>query len=200
MKRSWNEHVELFNGKSTPPAATLTKALELLKSQTENTSKRAIDLGCGSGSDTMALIQQGWQVLAIDQEAKIIQHLVQQLPAPLPSLTTRCTTFEALETLPPADLINASFSLPFCNPAHFDQLWDTITSSLVQGGYFAGHFFGPEDDWAPNPSMIFHDTMAIEQLFRGFRIAAHKEVNKTGKTISGDSKHWHVHHLVACKL
>lgn len=49
--------------KNTPPHP-LVKELMKMKITPQN----AIDLGCGSGKDTVFLIKNGWNVLAIDQE------------------------------------------------------------------------------------------------------------------------------------
>src|SRR5947207_120067 len=98
----------------------------------------AADLGCGDGTETLALLQAGWHVLAIDQQAEAIQ-LMQRKVAPelQPRLQTRVTAFEQL-VLPPLDFVYAGFSLPFCIPQHFPRLWAGIVAALAPGGVFAG--------------------------------------------------------------
>ena len=75
---------------------------------------KSIELGCGAGRDTVYLIKNGWEVLAIDRED--IQ-------------------------LEKNNLIIANFSLPFCNKNNFGELWNKINSSILKGGYFVGNFF-----------------------------------------------------------
>jgi len=58
-------------------------------------------------------------------------------------------------------LINSSFSLPFCNPSHFDKLWELINASILVGGRFSGDFFGIRDEWSNNPSFTFHTSDQI---------------------------------------
>jgi len=65
------------------------------------------------------------------------------------------------------DLLNASYSLPFCKPQDFDSCWDTIVSSIAIGGRFSGHFFyGPHDDLANNPDITIHPYEALMNLFQ----------------------------------
>ena len=90
----------------------------------------AVDLGCGDGTETLALLQQGWRVLAIDQEPAALQLVETKVRGAMGTrLETRVAPFENL-VLPAADLIYAGYSLPFCAPAHFAALWDTIITAL----------------------------------------------------------------------
>jgi methylase of polypeptide subunit release factors len=74
----------------------------------------AVDLGCGSGIDTMALLHRGWRVLAIDRGTQALAWLERNVrPEWLPYLEMQQEAFEAV-ALPACDLVNASFSLPFC--------------------------------------------------------------------------------------
>src|SRR5436309_1397623 len=57
---------------------------------------------------------------------------------------------------PRADLVHAAWSLPFCPPASFPRLWDSIVAALRPGGVFAGQLFGDRDSWAAEPDMTFH--------------------------------------------
>ena len=201
MNESWETHYHHFEGKKTPPAATLSKALALFnETGCPLQNRHAIDLGCGNGIDTQAMIQQEWQVLAIDQQEEVLRQLCSDIPFyQKNSLTTLCRSFEDLSELPESTLVNATFSLPFCKPHKFHRLWELIVNCLLPGGRFAGHFFGVEDSWKDNPDMTFHQSFEVQQLLSGFTIEAFQEMNKDGKTISGKDKHWHVFHVVARK-
>ncbi|MBT29191.1 MAG: SAM-dependent methyltransferase [Thalassobius sp.] len=201
MEKTWKQHYNQFNSKNIPPAATLVKALTLFSNEkfVEN-NKQAIDLGCGNGVDSLEILKQGWDILVIDQEKDAIEQLENRIsPDLITSFKKLCCTFEELNVLPKAFLVNASFSLPFCKPESFENFWNLILNSLLPSGVFAGHFFGIEDSWNNNPNMTFHSKNDIEFLFSDFKVEAFKEVNKVGKTISGKEKHWHVFHVVARK-
>jgi tellurite methyltransferase len=101
--------------------------------------------------------------------------------------------------LPPADLIYASFSLPFCPPARFPGLWANIRRSLRPGGHFAGQLFGDRDEWSgqrsEKPPMTFCTLRAVRSLARGLKVEMLRETEEDGQSFSGP-KHWHFFDLI----
>ena len=159
----------------------------------------AIDLGCGSGIDTLALLAHDWQVLAIDQEPQAFVWLERAVPSEWRSrLETQQAAFETV-TLPACDLVNASFSLPFCGPEQFDQLWQKVVRALGRNGRFAGHFFGDRDDWSDNSRMTFHTAEQVQTLLALFEIEWLEEKEYEEKRPNGEWKHWHFFEVVARK-
>jgi len=70
---------------------------------------------------------------------------------------------------PDADLVNASFSLPFCQPSFFPVVWDRIVrSGLV---VFAGQLFGDRDEWATITTNTHHTHAEAEALFQLFELS-----------------------------
>ena len=49
--------------------------------------------------------------------------------------------FESIQ-LKCTDAVTAFFSIPFCNPDCFDELWNKIYSAINDNGYFVGQLFG----------------------------------------------------------
>jgi len=138
---SWKEYYEK---KGLSPCDLTRRALDYLK-QKEN--KRAIDLGCGNGRDTLFLLSEGWSVYAVDSAEESMEVIEINIPKALrENLFLECITFKDVEWRQ-VQLINASLSLPFCEEKDFPSLWKNITNSIVSGGVFAGHFFGINDDW-----------------------------------------------------
>jgi SAM-dependent methyltransferase len=74
----------------------------------------AVDLGCGSGIDTLAMLEREWTVLAIDAQPEAIERL-RARAGDRPELTTAVSEMEVAD-LSPADLVWASYSLFFCDP------------------------------------------------------------------------------------
>ena len=89
----------------------------------------AVDLGAGTGRDTAELLRRGWSVIAIDREQEAIDRLRELVGPDSGRLETRVARFEDAEW-PACDLVNASFSLPFCPPESFAGLWRRIVDSL----------------------------------------------------------------------
>jgi len=180
-----------------PPRRTLLAALDLFAA--EGTGKRAVDLGCGDGRDTIELARRGWSVLAIDAEPEAIARLMARPDLPANArIATLCGKFEELDW-PVCDLVNSSFALPLCPPRHFPALWRKIAESLAGGGRFAGQLYGPRDSWAGDPGMTIFDGADARALFAGYAIELFDEEESDAVTPRGRAKHWHVFHIVARK-
>jgi tellurite methyltransferase len=160
--------------------------------------RTAIDLGCGDGTETAFLLENGWHVLAIDGEPTAFEHLNPKIPPEAQErLQTQISKFETVE-LGPVDLIYAGFSIPFCNPQHFDALWHKIVDNIHSGGRFAGQLFGVNDTWASNTEMTFFTAEQAQALFADFEVEYFREEDADGQSSVG-AKHWHVFHVIARK-
>ena len=181
---------------TNPPHELLIKVLGLFPQSVAGAPRNAIDLGCGAGSDTVELLKHNWNVLAIDAESAAIKHLKAKVSLQQEShLRTQVSSFASIELLP-ADLVYASYSLPFCAPDCFGQLWDKIINAIKPEGRFAGQFFGMKDSWANDPEMNFHTEEQVRKLFANLEIEYFLEEDKDGDAVSGP-KHWHVFHVIA---
>jgi SAM-dependent methyltransferase len=190
----WTRYYEVAGPE---PRSTLLEALRRFKDEDRH-RLFAVDLGCGTGRDTLELLRRGWSVLAIDATAEAIERLrsLDLSEAERSRLETRVSLFEDAEW-PPVDLVNSSFALPFCSPAAFPAVWERIERSLQAGGRFSGHLFGDRDDWSNEDDMTFHTRAEAEALLSRFEVELFDEVEEDGATAVGDPKHWHLFHVVA---
>jgi SAM-dependent methyltransferase len=194
---SWSDY---YGAVATrPPRDTLLKALALFDNgPLENGF--AIDLGCGAGADTREMLRRGWRVLAIDREADAIQRVLAGMPHGAEArLQTWLAAFEDLTSLPECDLVNASYSLPFCPPANFEGLWRCIVSAIRPRGRFSGTLFGDHDGWVGTDSMTFHSQDNVDALMRPFHVEMLIEEDRDVSTALGQTKHWHTFQIVARK-
>lgn len=157
----------------------------------------AVELGCGAGRDTVYLIKNGWNVLAIDKE-NVESRIVEKLSKDeLKKFKFSKQKFECIE-LEKNDLIVANFSLSFCNKNDFEKLWNKIRNSILNDGYFVGNFFWDNDEWKNiKEEMTFLTKNQTIQLFKDFEIIKFKEVEKDGLTGLGKIKHWHIFNVIA---
>lgn len=160
-------------------------------------ARLAIDLGCGDGVESLALLAAGWAVLAIDQSPDAIRRVSQRARwAGHDDLQTQLAPFRDA-TLPPADLIYAGLSLPFCPPADFPGLWHKIRHALRPGATFAAHFFGRRDSWSANPEMTSHTADELKSLLAGLDIALWREVEEDHPSAFEAMKHFHYYEIIA---
>lgn len=158
--------------------------------------RRAVELGCGQGLDTLELLRRGWTVLAIDAEPEGIRRLRARVPPELePRLRVELARMEDV-SLPRADLVWASFSLFFCPPDRFDGLWSGIRAAVRPGGRVAGELLGERDTWAPDTEFSAFSREQALGLLDGFVVERFEEEEEDGEACSGP-KHWHVFHVIA---
>jgi membrane dipeptidase len=189
---TWRPWGRYFRHAGLDPRPTLVEAAERFAEPAF-----AVDLGAGTGRDTAELLRRGWRVLAIDREAEAIERLVELVGAGREGLETRVGGFQDVDW-PECDLLNASFTLPFCPAVAFPALWARIVDSIVPGGRFAGQLFGERDEWA-RTGIVVHTRAEVDALLRPFEVEWFEEFEREGKTVVGTAKRWHLYHVVARK-
>ncbi len=198
FERDWSAYYNAVLGR--PPRDTLLAALKRFDAEKSAASSLyAVDLGCGEGRDTVELLKQGWRVLGIDGEKEAIARLLGRPDINPDRLETQVSRFEEVILPESVDLVNASFSLPFCPPQHFPGLWEKIVASLRSGGRFCGQLFGDRDSWAIHTSMNHHTREQVEVLLQPFKLEMFEEEEHPGKTALGEDKYWHIFQIVARK-
>jgi hypothetical protein len=200
---SWDEYNAAQVGRA--PRASLTAALDAVghrdhlrgASRGQDRPPVAVDLGCGEGVEVTALLEQGWIVHAVDAEAAPLERLAERTPPGLRErLHVHQTPYADIDVLPEADLMHASYSLPYCEPVHFHRLWAAVRASLRPGAVLACQLFGPHDDAYGDPAMTFHTADEARALVDGLEIVSWTEEDADGTAYTGP-KHWHVFHVVA---
>ena len=192
LKRDWKAYYDTVVDR--PPRKTILTALSAFKQP-----GIALDLGCGDGRDTVAMLRQNWTVLALDKEPEAIARLLARSHINTQQLTTQIVSFEELQISPSVDLINASFSLPFCSLEAFPNLWYQITNALSTGGRFCGHLFGDRDSWCERGLVNCFTRLQVETLLKPYSLELLKEEEHLGKTPLGEDRYWHIFHIVAKK-
>lgn len=177
--------------KGSPPWPLLVRAASLAPSK-----GRALDLGAGAGRDTRYLLEQGFQVTAVDAEPRSVALL-----SALPQTRLRVvqSSFEDFTfDVAAYDLISAQFALPFIPRDRFADVFARLKAALVPGGVFAGQFFGVNDEWnTPERDMTFLTRAEAEALLSDLETVELSEEDADGHTADGSPKHWHIFHILA---
>jgi trans-aconitate methyltransferase len=163
----------------------------------EGRGRRAIDLGCGAGVETLALLEAGWTVHALDNDQASLAQLRQDTAGKSQhALNIQVADLNDLPGLPEADLIYAGYALPFTRPAQFESMWATVLRSLRPGGWLAVNMFGDRDSWSDNLEHTFLTEMDARALFAGLDVERFDVQDEDGVAFSGP-KHWHVFSVIA---
>lgn len=157
----------------------------------------AVDLGCGHGVDTLAMLEHGWSVVAIDAEEEAIRRLRRRVgPTLTERLRTTASRMEDVE-IPSADLVWASFSLFFCHPDRFPDVLARIEAAIPEGGRFAGQLLGDRDTWASRADRTAFSARDARALFDQAYVVERFDEEEDDEEDEEGSKHWHVFHVVA---
>ena len=158
----------------------------------------ALELGCGVGTGVLHLLERGLSVVAVDSEREALDLLEERLPegADVAVLETR---FQDLQ-LPPEtyDVVVAGFSLYFLSPEEFASFWPRLVRAMKPGGVLAGQLLGVNDSWN-DQGFSLHTREEVDRLLEPFDVLHLEEVERDGKTVWGEAKHWHAFHIVARK-
>ncbi|MEP4380056.1 MAG: methyltransferase domain-containing protein [Alphaproteobacteria bacterium] len=193
--RDWAAYYAKTGGR--PPRETLMFALDRFDAAPADATRFAVDLGAGSGRDAIEMLRRGWRVLAIDAETDAIDALKARPDLPPDADLSRMVARFEDAAWSECDLVNSSFALPLCTPTDFARVWQRIASSLRPGGRFAGQLYGDRDSWVGRDGMTFHTRVQVEALLAGFDIEHFVEEEDDSTTPRGETKHWHVFHIVA---
>lgn len=195
-KPNWEPYLE-DSKNETEPGIGLVKAVEEWTKRNPEKKGMAIDLGAGTGRDTLYLLKKGWEVLAIDIEEKAIEILKSRVPDDQAAqLVTQVASFEAMELPLSADLVNARNALSYCDPARFPGTWEQIVDSIAPGGYFSGTFFGDRAIPVSIPHEFSLNKQQLLNLFKDrFEIIFFDEQDTIGK-----GWRWHMFYVTARKV
>ena len=157
---------------------------------------RAVEIGFGDGTETLALLRAGWRVTAIDptpEAADDLRATVSATDAPrLEIITAPAQDVD----LPPFDLVYAGYALSFIQREAFRRFWAHLKDRLRPGGLLVVNIFGVRDTWAGDPDMTFIARGDVERMVDGLDVIAIDEEDQDGDSFAG-RKHWHVFDIVA---
>jgi len=182
------------------PSSVVTEASKRFKMK-----GKAIDFGAGAGNEAVYLLREGWDVWAVDGDPLARDWILSRGDIPdRNKLVIISSDFEEInwDLLPQCQLIVAVYSLPFCHPESFSEVWEILISKLEHGGRFAGHFFGSKYrgfSEKEQKRMTFLKKEDLLALFRDFDFELFDEMEEDSKSATGAEVHSHIFNIIARK-
>lgn len=131
----------------------------LIRFLDEYNINNVVDLGCGAGNETVYMIKKGINVTACDR--KLNKDLIlNRLSADEKEKINFIETDFININIPKTQCVFSFFSIPFCNPKKFNDLWDKIYDAIENEDYFVGQLFWDRDAWSNNKDI---NTFSIEE-------------------------------------
>jgi SAM-dependent methyltransferase len=163
------------------------------------TPGRAVEAGFGDGTETLALLDAGWTVTAIDSAPAAAEVLAPRVAEAAPEVRDRLEVVIAPAgdvALPPLDLFYAGYVLSFLAPDAFSGLWASLRDRLRPGGFIVVNIFGDRHGWAGQFDTTFLPRPEVEALLVGLEVSIFDEVEEDGDSFVGPT-HWHYFDIVA---
>lgn len=193
-------YYQMLEAAKAGPAALLLKALTFVdadRAEGDTNMRLAVDLGCGTGKDTVELLRRNWKVLAIDYSQAGVDALLQRPEATQykDNLETRVASFSDT-SWSDATLVAALLSLPYGPAESFDAVWQAIRASLLPGGYFVGQLFGPNHYKGMN-HIVRRTRSEVEAMLAGMEVI-HLEELSLEQTHEGETVYYNYFEIIAC--
>ena len=153
----------------------------------------AIDLGCGAGNDTLFLLNNGFNVTAIDREEEVENILETRYHGD--NLNIIIDDFSKIN-LPSTNLLLANFSLLFSS--NLDQTMYNIQKSLNKNGFLLCNIIGKEDDWANIRTSVTREELL--DYFIDYDIKYFSEEKYYKDSFQEKNKYWHMYTIIARKV
>ncbi|MCB0825204.1 MAG: class I SAM-dependent methyltransferase [Armatimonadetes bacterium] len=156
---------------------------------------KVLELGFGVGTGVLWWLDKGWEVTAVDQGSEFCEHLRCEIGE-----NAKCEIMEGDYCMgfnDQYDVVSAVFSIFFVTGDRFYEVFNQSLECVKPGGLWAGQLLGPDDDWRDDVTTLTYPE--IKELVPDWKILQWNEVNRAGKTVFNEPKHWHVHHLILQK-
>ena len=193
IEDDWEAYYARLAGRAPRPLFKRVRSIYLA----EGATRTAVDLGCGDGTETLAMLDDGLSVTAIDESPASMQR-VRERAGSRSGLRTIQARLEDVE-LPDTDLVYSGLTLPFCHPDQFPALWDRVCDSLRPNGLIAVHLFGDRHGWM-REEMTFVTNDQVEGLISGLAVLDLREIDEVMPSAMGDQVRMHIFDLVARNL
>jgi len=131
----------------------------------DGAGKVALDIGAGTGTESLLLLDQGYSVVAQDGDAASLNLLQQRAPSTARHRLTTVVDPFGRANLPQADLVWSGLGLTHLPRAQFPQTWHAVDQSVKVGGIYAGDFFAELSGTRSDSTRSYFTQAALRDMF-----------------------------------
>ena len=201
---SWDEFNEkLFavqgDAKDLAPCQAVSRVMFYL-----DNDSHVLDLGSETGKNAIHLLKGGHRVTLLDISQNAIEYSlknIEDLGLSRGVVNSVVCGVEEFDTTSSYDAVVGTFVFSFIHPDNFEDVMDKILGLVKEGGYFAGHFFGPNHSWAIHPALAILSKDEVETFFkeRHFEVVELDERDGQPETVNNGLQRFHQTMVVAKK-
>jgi ubiquinone/menaquinone biosynthesis C-methylase UbiE len=162
----------------------------------------ALDLGCGAGSDAIALADIGFQVDAIDQDSEELSKLRERIEDhSINPILGNILNFDIKKNY--YSIILASNSLPHIRDKEIVRsIISRMVEGLIKDGILYFSLYGQRDDASHDPLMSFFEYDEALSMISQLPLKLYYRSTEEGyrKTSVGDTKYSHIHRFTYTKI
>lgn len=134
---------------------------------------KILDLGAGNGSDSLYLLNKGYEIYAVDFQNESIERIKSNMaPEKNKNIKLINSDFQHLDwnNLPKFDVIIAINSISFIKNEDFYKLWHKISTQLKPNGIIIARLFGDKLDWPNMQNMTLLNKAQLNHLTENFKV------------------------------
>lgn len=204
----WCQFVENLQNRSKkiPMPFWAVKSLGEQYLQTSLSDLPILDIGCETGKNALCLIQGKQKVTLLDIAPNAIKYTVENLRKEKMSEGIQNAIVGKIENLDPClgpfKAVVGTYAFPFIPPELFQKVMKkNVLGRIEPGGYFVGGFFGPEHQWANDPSLTIMSLEKIKKFFSSLNFSILKMVEEKTETstVLHGQQFFHTVELIAKK-
>jgi cyclopropane fatty-acyl-phospholipid synthase-like methyltransferase len=181
---NWKNFVKATKGRQ--PVRFL---MEIIKEG--KASGYALDLGCGAGVDAKYLAENGFKVVAVDNNINAVDQTKQACAGlDVEVIKVDINNFE----IDPEkySLIISWNTLPFLKKEETKKVLENIKRGLTRDGLFIFSIFGEKDGWNNKKEMSFWNIDEFKKFMDGMKFVELYEKQKQEPGATGQLKFWHL--------
>ncbi len=201
-RRDWSRYFKHSREFKVPGSAAKQAVKYWRKLYAEKPLSNVLDLGCGTGRDTLYYLRLNAYVTAVDYRQEALDILVSRVKDAYKNhLITRMQSWQNIKLDKNYDVVSATLSLPFIPKEYFSQALKNILSQIPSGSIFSANFFGNKHEWnvAANHIMTFVSRDELKTYFKEFDLLVLDETDRKTSTASDGLSRWHQFDVVAAR-